>query len=117
MYRLGVLCSQPVHFGHFSAKMYRLGVFFILSRYILASLGENVPAGGFPFSAGTFWPFWERGQPLVNLKKECYNLLATHGHQEGCVAWNKKNGAKWIEESQSNHIHQCNINQITFQAM
>ena len=28
----------------------------ILSRYILAILGANAPAGGFLFSAGTFWP-------------------------------------------------------------
>ena len=66
MYRLEVLCSQPGHFWQFGAKMYRLGIFhskrvnfghlrqkcrswefFILNWYILAILGENVPAGGF----------------------------------------------------------------------
>ena len=46
MYQLGVFYSQPVHFGHFGRKCTCWG-FFILSRYILAILGENVPAGGF----------------------------------------------------------------------
>ena len=39
----------------FWAKMYRLGV-FMPRQYILAILGENVPAGVFLFC--TFWPFW-----------------------------------------------------------
>ena len=76
MYQLGVIYSQPVHFGHSERKCTGLG-FFILSWYILAILGENVPserffilspyifdiwgenvpAGGFLFSAGTFRPF------------------------------------------------------------
>ena len=56
MQPLGVFHSQPVHFGHFGQKCTSLG-FFILSRYILVIGGENVPAGGFSFFGGTFWPF------------------------------------------------------------
>ena len=67
-----VLCVLSMdtwwNFGHelkkkrywpFLAKCTGWG-FFILSRYILAILGENVPTGGFSFSAGTFWPFWAK---------------------------------------------------------
>ena len=57
MYQLGVFYSQPEHFGHFGQKCTGCGV-FVLSRYILATLGETVPDGVFLFSAGTFWPFW-----------------------------------------------------------
>ena len=59
LYRLGVLYSQPVHFGHFGRKCARWES-FILSPYILAVLGENVLAGGCLFSAGTLWPFWPK---------------------------------------------------------
>ena len=59
MYQLGVFLFSAGTFWPFWAKMYQLGV-FILSRYILAILGENVPAWGCIFSAGTFWPFWAK---------------------------------------------------------
>ena len=66
-YQLGFFYSQPVCSGHFWRQCTGLG-FFILSRYILVIWGwyilvimaENVPAGGFFFSAGTFWPFWAK---------------------------------------------------------
>ena len=59
MYRLGVFYSPVVHFGHFGRKCIDWGL-FILSGYMLAILGGNIPAGGFSFSAGTFWPFWPK---------------------------------------------------------
>ena len=59
MYGQGVFYSQPAHFGHFGRKCTSWG-FLILSWYILAILGQNVPIGGFLFSAGTFSPFWAK---------------------------------------------------------
>ena len=53
------LFLKPVHFGHFGPKCTSWG-FFILSRYILAIVVKKVPARGFSFSAGTFWPFWAK---------------------------------------------------------
>ena len=53
MYRLGFFYSQLVHFSHFGRMRTGWG-FCSLSWYILAILGENVPAGVFEFSAGTF---------------------------------------------------------------
>ena len=47
---------KPVQFGHFSGKCTGWE-FFILNWYIMATLAENVPAEGFLFSAGRFWPF------------------------------------------------------------
>ena len=56
IYRLGIFYCQPVHFGHFGRKCTGSG-FFFLSRYILAILGDNVPAGGFLFIVGAFGHF------------------------------------------------------------
>ena len=65
MYLLGAFYSLPVHLGH-SARKYGGRRCFTLSWYILAIWGENVPAGGFLFSAGSsvvffshlvFWQF------------------------------------------------------------
>ena len=57
MYRLCIFYSLPVLFCHFRQKRTRSGL-FILCWFILATWGENVPAGNHLMSAGTFWPFW-----------------------------------------------------------
>ena len=65
MYLLAVFGSQVVHYGHFMRK-YGGRRCFTLSWYILASLGENVPAGGFLFKAGTLLAIWGPNVPAEN---------------------------------------------------
>ena len=61
------LCSAPAVVTVIKTQKYMCslvqvckGERVILSRYILAILGENVPAEGFLVLAGTLWAFWAK---------------------------------------------------------
>ena len=61
--------------------MYRL-VIFILSRYILAILGGNVPDGYLLFSGSTFWALWA--------EIYCQEILSrwiSHNFGQKCTRW------------------------------
>ena len=77
MYRPQILCSQPVHFGHFERKCTGCK-FCVLSRYI------NAAAGGFLFSAGTFGPFWVKMYQLGSL---CPQPVHFRHFGRKCTGW------------------------------
>ena len=92
MYRLGVVQSEPVHFGHLRRKCTGWGL-FSLSRYILAILAENVPAGYLLFPARTFSVFWAK---MYWLEVSYYQLVQSGHFGRKCTAWGLFNPSRYI---------------------